>query len=1175
VAQRPAAMVTWPSEAVNRPSRIIQTQQRIPQSQPQVRASRLNPINVNAPHSIPSSRVAPSPSTSTAQSLADGQATFRFAQELRSPSVPLPTPDQGQAFGSYHQPASRNIALHANETIQQSAEVQQAPREQLRSPSPASSLSPTVAFDQPPLPASVLLPRQNQSNPNPHPHKRQRIQVPEPSLKGRVALINAHVASVGGTQHLNNELERPRFQLLSEACNAEDTFYVALHQLFCLWDSPKRGLILSLPNFPTASILEVAFKVLAHLIRDNKALAPNHLKWFIDFPSPLADLMRLSDAYQKIVINVGHFLGKLASDWAPLSRVCASRGYPPMVDELINRMELTSPILQHIMFTATRRNLGVEDDRYGEQMEKVFGEDKQGHQEFAARLNTGEPPTEKEIVERNQVLIDKYLSINNHRIRSRRMSGPVMGSPLASSPLVAPQGNVQSSALNSSNDASIASRPQNVVPNGNQNFPSPDLWHQTQQMQPIRMVSNPSPNPLVQAVAGRPPSGIGYPSYSNAPSPTLLQGLSMNSPVVQSPILQQQGFQWSAATPVLRGSNYQDQNVVACQANGMVPITPQQRQQQIMMQQQHQQLAAQQQLQLSMQQIAAQQQQHLSMQTQQWQHQTYPQMPQQTQTQVQQQSGQMHHQVQQSQQRPFQQPPQNMPAPPHQVQQAQQRQLEQQRQHMATATQQVLSMNRAAHLRNSDAVEVQQRTHSRNNSASSGGRPPASSNSPNLALPRSIPSFMSSPATQNKALLAYTNAQPLKRNLVPPLGFQQPAQPTNPNMTALHQAHIRSPRLVPEDLSSKVPEDDPSRRFYQFVKDLAMHPIKIPVSSAMSYLEFSISDHSYSLISMDKVIGTDRLPVREFKRGSLQYRLRCIQTKRDSSKCLIPDWIISDTVWPETVFVEINSRQLEVRRKNHHGKDLPIDITQFVVPKSSPGNINRIKVSIPRLRRAMKDNNYFIAVEIIEVLQHPQIMKMCTQYQRIPASKTLDTIKKSLARPQTEDDDDFAMVVSDLSIDLADPFTARIFEIPVRGSSCLHRECFDLETFLLTRNSKSKRPNQPSMIDVWKCPLCGKDARPYSLQVDDFLASVRGELAVQDKLDTKAILISADGSWRPKPEPRPMKRKATGDLDDDDPDSSDGEGTARRQQAVGRKNNPHLNGSRASKEVEVIELDDD
>jgi hypothetical protein len=89
------------------------------------------------------------------------------------------------------------------------------------------------------------------------------------------------------------------------------------------------------------------------------------------------------------------------------------------------------------------------------------------------------------------------------------------------------------------------------------------------------------------------------------------------------------------------------------------------------------------------------------------------------------------------------------------------------------------------------------------------------------------------------------------------------------------------------------------------------------------------------------------------------------------------------------------------------------------------------------------------------------------------------------------------------------------------------------------------------------------------------LVSVRAELARKNSLDTKAILISADGSWRAKPEPRDNKRKATGDVSDDD--SSDGEGTARRVQSIARGKNSFLNGGsgRASREVEIIELDDD
>ena len=1146
--------ITRPGDAAPRASPVIQTHLRAPSSVPHVRASRPGPIRTDPSTQIPTSTIASSPSSHAVQNDLGGHAAFASAQELRSPSSPLVSPGPGRALRSPQPSASGYVA--STETRQQPTQApQEQPRAQLRSPSPvASSLSSDMALDRPPLPPSVLLLNHNQSNPSgssvpSNPHKRQRIQVPMPSLKGRVTLINAHIESVGGVQYLNSSLERPRFQLLTEACNTEDKFYVALHQLFCVWDSPGgRTIIAKAQGLPDTPILSVSFRVLGQLIRDNEGLAPIHLKWFADFPSPLADLLRTSEAYHKIIMKAGEFLAKLASDWAPMSRLCSNRGYPPLVDELVYRMELLSPILQQIMFTATRRNLGIVDDQFGEQMEKLFRQDKQGHQELAARFNTARPPTEKEIVERSQGLIDNYLSIYDRALHSRRTLGPETGSPVANHPVLPAQASLQRTASVGGNDGSIASRQHNSNQAGNPSFPNPDHRLQNQQIQYGRVTSSSPPNPLVRAVAGRPPSAIGYRGYSNAPNPTLLQGLSMNSPVIQSPVLQQQQQPqqqgWRGPTPVLRNNSFpiQPTQITAGQPNfpngnynTMAHVSPHQ------------------------QQFLAQQQ--LAIHLQQW--------PQQAQQVQQTQQVRQAEQVQQAQL--FQQPQQAHHA--NQVQQGQQgrgaMQVQQQQPQYMTGRQ-VLQINRAPPPPRTNGHASSQ---SRNNNISTEVRPVGSANSHNLQLTRPNPPFI--PQDQDAVIYSQKNA--LQRSLVPPLGFQHPAQPINPDLTALHQAHIRSPRLVPEDLSSIAPKDDPSRRFYQFVKDFAIGPLKIPVSSAPFLFEFPVPEASFVLISRDKVIGPDPLPVRAFKSGSLQYRIRCIKSKPESTKCLVPDWVMSDTVWPDTVFLEINSKDLEVRRKIHHGKDLPIDITQHVVPETAPGIVNRVKMAMPRLRKALKETSHFVAVEIIEILQHPQIMDMCQKVQRIPHSKTLEAIKKSLA-PPTQDDDDFAMVVSDLSIDLADPFTARIFEIPVRGSSCLHRECFDLETFLLTRNSKPKRPNQPSMVDVWKCPLCGRDARPYSLRVDDFLASVRQELASQDRLDTKAILISADGSWRAKPEPRPVKRKATDEVEDENADamSSDGEGTARKQQMVGRQNNPHLNnGVRSSKEVEIIELDDD
>jgi len=207
---------------------------------------------------------------------------------------------------------------------------------------------------------------------------------------------------------------------------------------------------------------------------------------------------------------------------------------------------------------------------------------------------------------------------------------------------------------------------------------------------------------------------------------------------------------------------------------------------------------------------------------------------------------------------------------------------------------------------------------------------------------------------------------------------------------------------------------------------------------------------------------------------------------------------------------------------------------------------------------------------VIEVLGHDQILNMCLQNQRIPAKQTLDNIKKSLTGAVASDDDEIVMVASDLTIDLADPFMAKIFEIPVRGSTCLHRECFDLETFLNTRPSKPKHPEQPSMVDVWKCPLCGRDARPYTLRVDDFLISVREKLASDGMLDCKAILVAADGSWKVKPDV--ISRKRHGSSSDQDKDSDDED--ANEVEEV--KSYPKQGlGEKKTGEIEVIELDDD
>lgn len=156
-------------------------------------------------------------------------------------------------------------------------------------------------------------------------------------------------------------------------------------------------------------------------------------------------------------------------------------------------------------------------------------------------------------------------------------------------------------------------------------------------------------------------------------------------------------------------------------------------------------------------------------------------------------------------------------------------------------------------------------------------------------------------------------------------------------------------------------------------------------------------------------------------------------------------------------------------------------------------------------------------------------------------------------------DPEIEVVDTSITLNLTDPYTSQIWDIPMRGKTCRHPQCFDLDTFLRTRISR--RPGQPCDSDQLKCPICDADARPPSLVRDEFFLSLRAILASMDRLDAKAIVMQQDGSWRIKEE---EKSGETGD-------GSGRLSTGSRPGAA----TAGVNGADARREIETIELDDD
>ncbi|KAG7289789.1 hypothetical protein NEMBOFW57_006165 [Staphylotrichum longicolle] len=402
-----------------------------------------------------------------------------------------------------------------------------------------------------------------------------------------------------------------------------------------------------------------------------------------------------------------------------------------------------------------------------------------------------------------------------------------------------------------------------------------------------------------------------------------------------------------------------------------------------------------------------------------------------------------------------------------------------------------------------------------------------------------------------------------KDPLVPPKGTQitRPEWPYDPAdrkaiLMSLHQAHVRSPK--------RVIKNGAAERFYQAVKALPVEPTPIAPKKTLFQFRFEVTEEQSAMAARKSKLPGALLPVVEHFNGALRWRVRCCIPPSSSEPLTQQQWVTLDGNWPSFMHMTLNDRVLEIRRRPHNGKDLPTEVTDFIVPGT-----NILKIALHEAPGEPSQSR-LLAVEMLETLSHSAIVKSIWSQGPIPEQETLNTIKKRLT---SSADDEIAFEAPDLSIDLADPFSSTIFKIPARGVACTHMECFDLENWLNTRPAKPpiscphKRvkctcPNtaEPSNPDKWRCPICSKDARPYSLRIDGFLLKVRAQLEAEGKLHTKSLRVKADGSWSVV-------------LEDDDDGASDDDGAGPAVPvSVGARKAPQVP-ALPRREVEVIELD--
>ncbi|KAK6438745.1 hypothetical protein LTR95_005043 [Oleoguttula sp. CCFEE 5521] len=356
----------------------------------------------------------------------------------------------------------------------------------------------------------------------------------------------------------------------------------------------------------------------------------------------------------------------------------------------------------------------------------------------------------------------------------------------------------------------------------------------------------------------------------------------------------------------------------------------------------------------------------------------------------------------------------------------------------------------------------------------------------------------------------HTSAPPNHSGLLYPGQHDAPKSlPVRPDTArvALHQVHLLSPICGPMELPKG------SQPLYRHVVSYAVTPTKLVPTVSSQTLSFDLTETDIAKIAKtEHAIAPGGLASRILREGDHLYRLRCSEIPKGGFQTENA-WVTADNTWPASMSVRLNEQWLETRGKLHHGRHLPVDLSQMVRACS-----NTLSIHLARTANDLGKFDYAVAIEVVTVSIHAAIINGVTY---LSSADSLACIKRPLSGPlgtQTSDDD-LVLTSSTLTINLFDPFTAdRIFATPVRGNACLHRDCFDLETFL--GQCQREKPGYPCMVDCWRCPICKADVRPQSLVKDGFLVEVREKLERLGKLDTRAIIVEADGGWRAKVEER-------------------------------------------------------
>ncbi|KAM0424618.1 hypothetical protein ACHAPT_010144 [Fusarium lateritium] len=264
---------------------------------------------------------------------------------------------------------------------------------------PVVSLSASLPENEQTNVASSSDARAGTSGPTSDVHRAKRARVQGPTTPNELRdqnlssqwkeAIITRVKDCDSQGLLNDNVEKPRYRILIEACANTDHFYIALHQILCAWTLDKALVHGMFRGLVDPGQVDGSFETLQTVLRNNQAMSASHLEWFANFPAPLVDVMRIFPP-STLAQDIAAFLIQLSSHWHGLIQSVGNRMHPFLACELIEILRCPSQGLQAMFFTMSRRWLGIKDGLIANTINEVFEKDRANETAAVTRGDTPE-----------------------------------------------------------------------------------------------------------------------------------------------------------------------------------------------------------------------------------------------------------------------------------------------------------------------------------------------------------------------------------------------------------------------------------------------------------------------------------------------------------------------------------------------------------------------------------------------------------------------------------------------------------------------------------------------------------------------------------------------------------------------------------------------------------------